>query len=74
MSWLLNAILILAPVVMPLDTPLTISGISCSMRVVVPKSPGFRLFSIGSKSVIFKSIPASQPSIKTPSCSEWEPP
>lgn len=67
-------IVIGAPVVLPLNNPVLMPGISSSLRGVVPFAPGLRLSMSVLKSSIANGNPAGQPSMVSPTHSPCDSP
>ncbi|MDB5192014.1 MAG: hypothetical protein JWQ96_1577 [Segetibacter sp.] len=63
-----------APVVTSLKTPVIIFGISSSLRGVVPLVPPLRRSISVTKSAAFNCTPAGHPSIVTPTCGPCDSP
>ena len=62
------------PVVRPSSTPLTISGMSFSVRAVVPLRPGRRRSISSAKSPGLRGIPSGTPLISTDMRGLWDSP
>ena len=69
-----NAISSVPPVVTPSAIPPDRTGISVSLRGVVPAAPERRRAMSGSKSAAESAMPAGTPSMRMPSDGAWDAP